>query len=320
MKLSKNKKCALFVLAIALIVASFFMSKLGACLSISAMLILMYVRGFRTSAIIVLCISAIIFEIVSNYTTAFSTTLGHVSVPISLTGIPLLIGLLALLVPTKLDSILNNLSTMPAPPGTVYASVWQRLLATMIDGFILSITTASIVYMASMAYLMLIMHKSFADTYSSFLNTTMHENPAMLILGLWIIGYFSTIGGGSSFFISLASLLAVLLAVHNNIELPKSTLVFGITTALSSIFCWIYYGFMESSTYQGTIGKLILGLRVIDQHGNRLSLYQALLRYFLKFLSFAPMGLGYIYFFLSPNKQTLPDVFARCFVVNKSST
>ena len=41
--------------------------------------------------------------------------------------------------------------------------------------------------------------------------------------------------------------------------------------SFSLLFQWLYYAFMESSSYQGTIGKKILGIKVIDMNGNRIS-------------------------------------------------
>ena len=34
---------------------------------------------------------------------------------------------------------------------------------------------------------------------------------------------------------------------------------------------WLYYAFCESSTWQGTIGKKVCGLRVTDMNGNQIS-------------------------------------------------
>ncbi len=36
------------------------------------------------------------------------------------------------------------------------------------------------------------------------------------------------------------------------------------------LLCSLYYGFLESSKYQGTVGKIVLRLRVTDMWGNRI--------------------------------------------------
>ena len=90
----------------------------------------------------------------------------------------------------------------------------------------------------------------------------------------------------------------------------------GIIYLLSIVGTWLYYALMESSSWQGTLGKKIVGIKVTDLDGNRISFGRATGRYFGKMLS----GIFYIGFFMvaaTEKKQGLHDMLASCLVVKK---
>lgn len=80
---------------------------------------------------------------------------------------------------------------------------------------------------------------------------------------------------------------------------------------------WIYFAVMESSSSQGTPGKLALGIRVTDLNGNRISFGKATGRYFGKILSSLILLFGYLMVAFTEKKQGLHDMMAGCLVVNK---
>ena len=47
----------------------------------------------------------------------------------------------------------------------------------------------------------------------------------------------------------------------------------GITTASVAmvVIIWLYYALMESSPVQASLGKIIMGLKVVDRRGRRLT-------------------------------------------------
>ena len=63
---------------------------------------------------------------------------------------------------------------------------------------------------------------------------------------------------------------------------------------LALMLSWIYYASMESSTWQATLGKKILGLKVTDLAGNRISFGRASGRFFGKILSGMILGIGFL--------------------------
>lgn len=78
-----------------------------------------------------------------------------------------------------------------------------------------------------------------------------------------------------------------------------------------------YFVLMESSEKQATIGKMVFGLKVIDQDGKRLNLSKALIRYLSKFVSAIILLIGFIMAGFDSKKQALHDKIAGTFVVYK---
>lgn len=84
---------------------------------------------------------------------------------------------------------------------------------------------------------------------------------------------------------------------------------------LSVLVAWLYFALCESSSWQATIGKRVLGLRVTDLGGNRISFAKATGRHFGKILSFIILGIGFIIIAFSDQKQGLHDTMAGTLVL-----
>ncbi len=82
---------------------------------------------------------------------------------------------------------------------------------------------------------------------------------------------------------------------------------------------WLYFAIMESSKYQATVGKLLLGVKVVDLKGKRISFLKATGRYLGKFLSRLLLGFGFIMMLFTKKKQCLHDKLTRTLVVKSSS-
>lgn len=79
---------------------------------------------------------------------------------------------------------------------------------------------------------------------------------------------------------------------------------------ISIIFTLIYFSLLESSAQQGTLGKMVVGLRVGDQEGRRLTFGRALGRTSAKYLSCLTFGIGFVLCAFTKKKQTLHDLIA----------
>lgn len=97
--------------------------------------------------------------------------------------------------------------------------------------------------------------------------------------------------------------------------------ILAAATALSFVFFvleMLYFSLMESSKYQGTVGKMALGLIVTDTNGAKLDFGKALVRNLGKILSSLILCVGYIMAGFTEKKQALHDMIANTLVVKKS--
>ncbi|GGK61880.1 RDD family protein [Rufibacter glacialis] len=77
----------------------------------------------------------------------------------------------------------------------------------------------------------------------------------------------------------------------------------------------LYKAILESSSWQATLGKKALNLKVTDEHGHRISFMRSLGRSLASYLSTAVMFIGYIMVAFSSRKQGLHDKIASTLVV-----
>jgi uncharacterized RDD family membrane protein YckC len=82
-------------------------------------------------------------------------------------------------------------------------------------------------------------------------------------------------------------------------------------------FAWLYAAGLESSPWQGTIGKQMMGLIVTDAQGRRLSLLRATGRHAAKYLSALPVFLGFMAALFNPQRLTWHDRLAGTRVVKR---
>lgn len=95
--------------------------------------------------------------------------------------------------------------------------------------------------------------------------------------------------------------------------------LFLLFVAIVPIVKVFYFSFMESSKWMGSIGKRILGMKVTDLDGNRLSLGRAFGRNLAKILSAITSFIGFIMALFNKKKRTLHDFIAKTVVVKKSN-
>ncbi|RPH92936.1 zinc-ribbon domain-containing protein [candidate division KSB1 bacterium] len=98
-------------------------------------------------------------------------------------------------------------------------------------------------------------------------------------------------------------------------------------SVISFLFGWIwffilivtmhllYFVWFESSHFQATPGKLLLGIIVTDIEGRRISFFRSLGRNLGKIISHMVLNIGFILAGLTPRKQALHDMLADCLVV-----
>jgi len=80
--------------------------------------------------------------------------------------------------------------------------------------------------------------------------------------------------------------------------------------ALAFVGQWLYEALLTSSSWQGTIGKRVLRLKVVDEAGNRIGFGRATGRFFAKILSSMFMCIGFIMIGFTERKTGLHDMLA----------
>jgi uncharacterized RDD family membrane protein YckC len=122
-------------------------------------------------------------------------------------------------------------------------------------------------------------------------------------------------------FIVLVVAGAALDAAISSGSLDRSLSGFGSTLAgvfgwaISVAGQWLYFSLQESSERQATPGKRVMGIKVVDLAGRRISFGRATGRYFAKILSGLICDIGFILAGFTERKQALHDLIASTLVV-----
>ena len=128
--------------------------------------------------------------------------------------------------------------------------------------------------------------------------------PILAIMGISAAGGFP-FSGMDMDDIDVAAMVASLMAM------------FGIAWIVKRIVDILYHSILESSKFQGSFGKMALGIIVTDSNGNKLDFTKALVRNVCKIISGMTMAIGYIMAGFTEKKQALHDIIAGTLVVKK---
>jgi len=88
-----------------------------------------------------------------------------------------------------------------------------------------------------------------------------------------------------------------------------------VMSAAAILVPFLYWPALESSRWQATVGKRVMGLSVADIDGNRLSFVHALLRALARIVSAIPFCLGFVMAAFTGRKQALHDIIAKTLVM-----
>lgn len=138
---------------------------------------------------------------------------------------------------------------------------------------------------------------------------------AVLVLGVGILALIAVA------LIGVDTLRAAFEGADKNDDRMSPELVLIIVTFFlaATLMAWLYHAWMESSSSQGTLGKMALGLIVTDLAGRRIRFARATGRYFARAITgLIPLGFGYILAGITEKKQALHDMIAGCLVLRKS--
>lgn len=124
------------------------------------------------------------------------------------------------------------------------------------------------------------------------------------------------------YYMSLILLGAILglIAGYTNSHWFDSDSSYNITpglTLLCALIFLFYHATFESSRLQGSIGKIVCKLKVVNAAGERVEFGTALGRNFGKILSSLLCGIGFLSVLWNDNRQAWHDQLAKTFVVRK---
>ncbi len=79
----------------------------------------------------------------------------------------------------------------------------------------------------------------------------------------------------------------------------------------------IYEILMNASRWQGSLGKIILGIKITNLEGERITISQSCYRYFGMILAAIPLGYGLLRMIWSEQSQGLHDYIADTLVLKR---
>ena len=207
-----------------------------------------------------------------------------------------------------------------------YAGFWRRFVALVIDGIIVSLVVFPFVFIISMASPGLILvevpfglftttevirespesTEKHSDGSTSIVQQRIEKDA---VLGLWEHHYEvrSTRSKGET-------------ETSKHLIDPATEHRISKTTSgdIEFYIIFIYWIFLESSRMQGSIGKKIMGIKVVTAAGDKPNPYQAAARNLLKILSGMTLFIGFMMSGWTAKKQALHDKIPDMLVIRES--
>jgi uncharacterized RDD family membrane protein YckC len=203
-----------------------------------------------------------------------------------------------------------------------YAGFWRRFIAVIIDYVIVSVLVLPLaVIIDTLAPGSIVLQVPFdALTAERVISTKSTEEKnsdgsttvvearriEVTVLGKWTYLYSERI----KHFAGKTEKTRRLLDPKTETELRETQ-----SSNIAILVLIVYWSLMESSRFQASIGKRALGIRVVDEHGRRLTTLRALGRNASKVFSVITLMVGFAMAGWTKNKQALHDIIARCYVI-----
>ncbi|CAH1189908.1 hypothetical protein PAECIP111893_00006 [Paenibacillus plantiphilus] len=166
----------------------------------------------------------------------------------------------------------------------MYAGFWKRFAANLIDSMILNIVIVALFFIYFIIMYTVIGTYQLSEVYSEGTFSEMFAAGAgteTTALAVWVI------------------LMLLFLFVF------------------PFIVYWLYYAFMESSKHRATVGKMALGIVVVNNSLERLTFGRATGRCLGRVVTNFTFYIGYIMAAFTERNQALHDLIASTYVVNK---
>ncbi len=206
----------------------------------------------------------------------------------------------------------------------IYAGFWNRFAALVIDSCIVSIIVFPFALIIGLTSPSSILVEIPFDLFTT--TTTVEKYPSMVeenfdgstnvveqhiekesVFGVWENYYKvrTTNSNGNS----QTSTTLIDRNTQNTIDKTSSS-------DIELIVIFIYWILLEASVYQGSIGKKIMGLKVVTASGGKPTLLDATSRNLLKTLSALTIFIGFMMAGWTARKQALHDKIPNMLVIN----
>ncbi|WP_424244563.1 putative RDD family membrane protein YckC [Elusimicrobium posterum] len=160
-----------------------------------------------------------------------------------------------------------------------YSNPWKRLAAFLIDAIIISIPAS--IFMVILMTVMMNSNQELINQFQYAVQTNTEPSPEM------IKGFVS----------AFLQLQLYYMAAY-------------------SLMWWLYNALLESSKWQATLGKKMLGMIVVDAEGQKISFLRASGRWLGKYISQTLWPVLFAIFF-TEKKQALHDMPVKTFVIDE---
>lgn len=84
------------------------------------------------------------------------------------------------------------------------------------------------------------------------------------------------------------------------------------------VYC-IYCCVLEATTLEGTLGKMVLKIKVIKKDGTKITLLDSIKRNLFKIVSYLPLSLGFIWALFNRKRFTWHDYFAKTIIIHREN-
>lgn len=83
------------------------------------------------------------------------------------------------------------------------------------------------------------------------------------------------------------------------------------------VIIWLYYALLESSPWQASLGKRVMGLKVVDKRGRRLTFWKATKRMLSRIVTNFTFYFGFFTAAFDKHRETLHDRLSKSVVISK---
>ena len=177
-----------------------------------------------------------------------------------------------------------------------YAGFWLRFKASLIDSFIVFIIAA---LLGGYICFRLQQWSTFQDLNLNF------DIPKEI----WVYYAAGLSAAGTTIFGFALFIAAIIYNIQAKVNFTHEHIAILTALGLGIVIKWLYYVFLEY-LFKATIGKMFFDLSVTDSQGRRISFARANRRYLLKYLSTAPLYLGFLLAAWTKKKRALHDMIS----------